>query len=200
MNTKFLSAFIFVPAFLFLSACSSQPIKTQYYALDNYKEALTNKNSIANKSVTKQPSIYLHKVTMTDYLKQSGIVMLKNNHQISIANYYLWAESLEQAIPKVLSQDIAQQCECNVYNYVNSEPKNDKMIGIKLNVNQFGVTENGISVFSGHYQISYQNSDREGKFERFHLTMPQKQAGYYESVKNLRSLLKTLANKIQAAI
>ena len=90
-----------------LVACASNPAQDHYYSLvlasDNELMAI-NENKADRRMI-------VGPIQLARYLDQPGLPIQTSESQIQSANHHFWAEALDEAIAKVLVQDIARHID-----------------------------------------------------------------------------------------
>ncbi len=87
-----------------LAGCAAQPPQDYYYSL-----VLAGDGSARTSTPEPGARLIVGPIHLPRYLNQRGMVMQLDGHQIQTANHHFWAEPLDEAIGKVLVQDIAQR-------------------------------------------------------------------------------------------
>jgi uncharacterized lipoprotein YmbA len=84
-------------AIIFISACGSSP-KTNYYMLST-KDSGTPGNS--------GPALGVGPVELPQYLRRSAMVINRDEHLLTLAEFDRWAEPLEDGITRVVALNLA---------------------------------------------------------------------------------------------
>jgi uncharacterized lipoprotein YmbA len=101
MNSKLLSLTLLVMALL---GCSSSGPATTYYGLFADKTLAAEFDACAN-------SVGIGPVILPGYLKNPAIVSRSEGQQIRVSGYHAWAEPLDDAIARVLANNVSTLCD-----------------------------------------------------------------------------------------
>lgn len=99
INTVKLWAFMGLLS-LVVSGCGSVSTGQQYFVLNNSNQADIS-------MIAGEPKISIRRVKLPDYLNQRTMVRRLENDQIKPLPNQFWAETLSQAIPTVLAQELS---------------------------------------------------------------------------------------------
>lgn len=139
--------------FSLLLGCGSRSPNTEFYILDNPKQTKNVDLDFKNK-------IQFYEVKIPSYLDRPSIVMRNaNNVQLDIATYYVWAESLDLGIERILKNIL--RSELAEYEIMLEQIPNVKNIipQISLNILRFDSTMGSNSVLEAHWILF----DKDGK-------------------------------------
>ncbi len=174
--------FVIITA-LSLSACGAvAPVPTmQHYLLD----VAPKQNSGSAGAQIAQVRV----ISMPDYLNQSSLVMMVDDHRMQIARYHSWADRLNDSVARIVEYEynkrLASGVEIKDCQYCYS---------IALSIEHFYPTSEGDVYLVGYYQ--YETEQRETVKQRFNLSGKMKADGYQAAVAEMRALLVLLSQQI----
>ena len=176
---------------LFLYSCTATPPKVQYYVLEPA-------STTAAPEKIAEPLVAIGPIDLADYLKQPSLAMRQHAHQVTLAQYHVWAENLGQALSRVLVNDLNQQVTS--YRFETRADQNGSLpaLQLKLRVDQFYPTDQHQVVLAGQYWISDTHQFRVRR--SFRLTDDLQQDGYPHAVGKMRQLVSQLAGHISEAL
>ncbi|MGK0440966.1 MAG: putative lipoprotein YmbA [Pseudohongiellaceae bacterium] len=126
--------------------------------------------------------------------------MQMDQNQVRISKSHLWAETLDDALPKAL-QKALQSRTSNYHFYLKSHDwVKDTDYRLRLRFDGFHPNENGEVVSYGRFQIMPSNSDRESLVKEFHFKLDLDKNGYSHAVGKLERLLEIIAGDIVDAM
>ena len=176
-------------ALLHLAACGSSPVSQDRY----YSLVLAADNGNAQGDAKTNARLIVGPIELPDYLSNRGIAMQTGPNRIESANHHFWAESLDTAIAKVLTQDIAGRTDGIKVERESGRWTRDEDCRVRVEFDAFHPTNNSRVVSSGRYWISSEDSSDSQAFSLSHtLTID----GYAHAVDALRSTLELLAQQI----
>lgn len=170
-----------------LSGCVSQSnnLQNQYYLLSSDSQSYVKE--------TYQQVIGIRPVKVAPYINTPGIALLTRENHIRIANQHLWAEQPDQAITRVLHNELDQRLTDSRVDDGSLGRNNDWNYSIATQIDQFHGTETGEAVLSGHWQIK--KNEQVISTYRFNLKQPLVKPGYTSLVIELQGLLSNLAEQ-----
>ncbi|WP_415904425.1 membrane integrity-associated transporter subunit PqiC [Neptuniibacter sp. QD48_55] len=173
-----------------LGGCASQGSnpQSQYYLLSSDSQSYVKE--------TYKQVIGIKPVKVAPYINTPGIALLTRENHIRIANQHLWAEHPDQAITRVLHNELDQQLSNSRVDDGSLGRNSDWNYSIATQIDQFHGTETGEAVLSGHWQIK--QDEQVISTYRFNLKQPLEKPGYSALVRELQNLLSNLAEQ-QAA-
>ncbi len=174
-----------------LAACASAPESKSYYLL-----APPVVSAEISGAGDKRPTLVIESVELAEYLRQSGLVMQSGENQLTISRTHLWAESLDQAVPKALLGQMQQKSENYRFYLKFSDYVSQTDYRLRLHIESLQATDRGEVVASGRYQL-ISNADPANPvsanfYFRQHLTAD----GYAHAVEQMRTLLGQIAGVI----
>jgi uncharacterized lipoprotein YmbA len=178
-------------ALFLITGCSSSPApQTFYYRLND--TARTGR-VIVNPAA---PALVLERVELAGFLMQSGMVIQQGDNQILVSRQHLWAESLDDALPRAL-QDALQSATENYRIYLQGTDfisSSDYML--RLHIDNFQATDDSRAVMSGRYQLMDVRSETEITLRNFSYALDFLEDGYPHAVSRLQLLVESLAATI----
>ena len=169
-----------------LLACGSNPAKDRYYSL-----VLASEPALASESESDIRMI-VGPVQLARYLDQPGLPIQTGASQIQSANHHFWAEPLDEAIAKVLVQDIAQQIDAVQVERDAGQWTPAAHCRVRIEFDKFHATSDSKVVTTGRYWLHRANSSVVTKKE-FNIVKTLSDDGYANAVRQLRTSLGTLA-------
>lgn len=163
-------------ALLFLMAgCAGQsPTDKHYYWLNS--GLVSESGVVANFEV---------KINLASYLRQPGIVLAKQEHELQLANYHLWAEPLNRAIRSHLK-----------YRLEDAQLKD--VDWVQIDIRQLHGSVQGQVLLDAKWHVMM-NCKLEAQAS-FNQTLAQPQAGYRALVSSHQELLRQLSQSIAKAL
>lgn len=179
---------------LLLTACSSSvEAPLSYYRLDDATPAAIRAPATA-------PTLVLDRVTVADFLRQTGLVLQTGSNELQISRQHRWAESLEQALPRSLQSQLQRQTQSYRVLLQGSDFISHADFALRIHIDGFHLLGNGEALLSGQYQLIDENARMELKADAFRLTADLRQDGYPHAIQQLQGLLTTLATRIHAEL
>lgn len=176
-------------ALLQLIACGSGPVQQdRYYSL---VLAATNADVPANEAASAR--LVVGPIELPSYLRNRGIAMQTGPNRIESANHHFWAEPLDEAIAKVLVQDIAKRVDGIAVERESGRWTPDADCRVRVEFDAFHPTSDSRVVSSGRYWIL---SGDSSETRTFGMSQTLTIDGYAHAVDALRSTLELLAQQI----
>jgi uncharacterized lipoprotein YmbA len=125
-------------------------------------------------------------------------LLQRQSGQLYVTKYQVWAEPLDQAIGRAMVNYLNQSQHSFRAQSQLLIPCRQDCFRVKLLVEQFYPTEQGVVVFSGKYQL-FQDNNLIAQ-QDFNLQQAQTTDGYAMSVKSLHQLTVKLASQIQRQV
>jgi len=138
--------------FSLLLGCGVRSPNPEYYILDNPKQTIHNEVDFANK-------IQFAAVNIPSYLDRKSIVMRNaNNVQLNIAEYHVWAESVDLGIGRIL-KGVLRQGLIKYEIMLEQVPSIKNIPQISLNILRFDSTMGSNSVLEAHWVLFDENGE-----------------------------------------
>ncbi len=182
--------FLFISvALAHLAACGSGPVvQDRYYSL-----VLAADSGDVSGGETANARLIVGPVELPSYLSNRGIAMQMGPNRIESANHHFWAEPLDEAIAKVLTQDIAERTDGIDVESESGRWTPEEDCRVRVEFDAFHPTNNSRVVSSGRYWIS---SEYSSDSQAFSLSRSLTIDGYAHAVDVLRSTLEELSQQI----
>jgi uncharacterized lipoprotein YmbA len=206
INMKIVTICLFMALF---SSCTSKPLSVRYYLLHTPEIKVSN-TTLVTKSTTSTPTktkpiAVLQSLDVADYLRQSSLVMQVDQHQLYYSRQDVWAEKLQSSFYKALLQDLNATGQRN---YVASDSPNatQAAAAVTIRLDHFHATDSSTVVSSGRYWLSGNNQQIDkvinltSSSHVFFFESDLKQDGYAAAVKQMRTLVTSLATQIEKDI
>ena len=179
---------------LLLAACGSIP-ETHYYVL-------SSPNLIDLRSADESRGaevVGVGRISFPDYLKQHGLVMQTDDHQIRAANYHLWGEPLEQGIRRVLFRHLSEAMpDFRIESRRANETQFDYRLDIELE--SFHGTAHGLVVLHGRWTVYAVEDRRRLASESFSFDRTLTDSGYQAMVEAQAGLLADLSRSLSTSV
>lgn len=177
---------------LVLVGCaSSSSSRLNYYLLDSGGSALTGPERVSEK----RPLLLLGDVTLSEFLRQSSLLVQLEDHQMHYALQHVWAEPLEEAIPKALLKDLRQRSNDLNFERGSTEWFGKERYRLKIQIDQFYPDAQQQVVLSGRYWLTTVEGG-ETVARDFLFTDSLTQDGYGHAVVKMRRLVALLADNL----
>jgi uncharacterized lipoprotein YmbA len=174
-----------------LSSCSSTATKPTYYVLASAQAAMSEKQPDLNR-----PLVIIQPIHLADFLKQTGLVIQTQEHQLQYAHSHLWAENLGEGITKALLQDLnSADLDYTVsadYRWLADKARYE----IQISIDQFNATDDSTVVMSGSYWVIDTQTKAIAVNRDFNYHQDLQENGYEHAVSKLRELIAQLSLNI----
>jgi uncharacterized lipoprotein YmbA len=176
---------------LVLSACAATPVELSYYMLASPVPRVENIRELSDK-----PTIVIESVELAAFLRQPGFVIQSGNNQLEVSKRHLWAESLEQAVPKVLFRQLQLQSRDYVYyvKFMDFVPRTDYRL--RLHIDNLQATDSGDVIAAGRYQLIANTDTTKSVTADFYFTRDLEEDGHDHAVQQLRILIGDIAEAV----
>jgi uncharacterized lipoprotein YmbA len=176
---------------LLIQACTAPAQKVNYYLLHSAIEAKESAAPDDSKTVV------LEKIQLTDYLKQSSLVMQLQQHELYFSRLDLWAEKLDTGIASAMLADLNQASSDMRFIQYTSPQALRSDYRLIVQVEHFLATDTSQAIVSGRYWMVDQKTNQPLLTETFYLNTALELDGYAHAVEKLRELLGNLSKNIQ---
>ena len=175
-----------------LTACSSNPTTYEHYVLNS-----TDNKIESTKNVPAQGKAFvIESVELSRFLSNAGLVLQTAPNKLIISTSHLWAENLDQAIPKTLLKDFQHLSDDYAFYLKNHKWLGDDTYHLHLRIDNFHATQSAQVVLSGRYQILKANRKKQPLVKDFQFNQALTEDGYQHSVTKMNVLLNYLAEDI----
>jgi len=171
-----------------LVACGSQPARDNFYSLMLVNEKVAQ--TVPSDEATAQ--LIVGPIRLANYLSQPGLAIQTESNQIQMANRHFWAESLDEAIAKVLVRDIANMTPTLLVDRDAGQWTSEGDCRIRVEFDKFHATSQSMVVVAGRYWLHQTGRSRPWK-KAFDIQRSLTTDGYTHAVHQLRLALDTLA-------
>ena len=180
-------------AVMLLASCASSAPNLNYYLLDSGQA--TNIVGDSNVNAERKPLVLVGDVTLSEFLRQSSLLVQLEDHEMHYALNHVWAEPLLDAIPKALLKDLRHDGAEFNFERGTTEWFGKEAYRVKFQIDQFHPNAQQQVVLSGRYWIT-DNESGETDARDFSLTDNLTQDGYGHAVVKMRRLLTALAKQV----
>jgi uncharacterized lipoprotein YmbA len=180
------SIFLLLSAFTVFACTNTAPAPTmQYYLLDT----ASDKSS----ADALEDAVSIELAYLPDYLNQTSLVMLIDEHKMEVARFHSWADRLADSIARVI------EYESHRILLERTTPSRCKACyDLRLSIEHFYPSAQGDVFLSGYYE--YTDMKEKTRRVRFSIKDEMLQDGYQEAVKTMRQMLVTLSMQITQEI
>jgi uncharacterized lipoprotein YmbA len=142
MRGPMLMKSVSIALLLLLTACSGQPVPTQYYLMrsDNVPES---------RAVAPSENYALGMVAIASYIDQPGMVLEMEGGQIRPALHHKWAEPMSRSVRSFLQAEISEQLGETLFP-VDVSPAE---ILVEIKVDQLHGTRDGKALLSAYWWL-----------------------------------------------
>lgn len=169
-----------------LTGCGSTPPEDRYYSL---VLQAADEGAVAT-SESADVVVNLTHIDLPAFLDSRAMVLQTGANEVEIAQHNFWAESLDEAIGKVLVRDIAQSSRRID---IARNTQRDAACELRVEFDRFHATDSGRVLASGRYVLSSGNVTRQSGFD---VSQRLSTDGYASAVVALRRSLADLATHI----
>ena len=178
---------------LALSACASSGKQVKYYSLTLNSEYQSSDHT--NRVGTDKHHIVVDPIHLAKFLRQDGLVMQIGEHEIVTANYHRWAEPLEDAISKLLVQELNAKSNSYQFGRMVGQWNQNAILNLRLEFDKFHATDNAQIVASGRYWF-YEKNKFLGVDQSFDISIGLTRDGYLHAVEKLEQVIGKLSEQI----
>jgi len=185
----------FAACVLFIGACSSGPVPIEYYLLSS---PASQQSSVA--VPCKVPySMVIESVELASFLRQSGLVYQTAANKLTVSKTHLWAENLDQSLPKALVGYLRQLAgDCHFY-LKGHDWYSDEDYRVRLRVDHMQATTGGEVISSGHFQVIDSRGRSPAVTREFSFSRELEENGYAHAVVKMDLLVREIAESILQA-
>lgn len=181
----------FAAATLLLFACSSTPVKTQYFTLTGARP---------DSGLTIQAERWgVGPIQLPGQLQRRQIVSSGKSQQVQVASHKVWAEGLDALLARVIAQDMAVQLQnANVWSYPWSgqRPERQVVVSIETLSGRLG----GEVVLAAKWKLFGDSGRTEQTAGHVYLTQQATDNSYDAYVATINGLVHDLATQIANAV
>lgn len=182
----------FIICILMLSACSSAPVKVDYYLLDKDVSAYQN-----TADTTSLPQLSISRIKLADYLNQPQLAILQNDNRIYYASQHLWAESLYNNIRRSLVNELGKTSKYQVR--LISDPSNGNPdYQLDIQIDHLVATDNAKVILAGKFWLMKANKVLTRR--DFYLQKDLTNSGFSHAIEQQRLLITELSQQIDTTL
>ena len=174
-----------------LVGCASNPEPKSYYRLA--PPVVTGEESGPEDM---RPTFVIESVDLAEYLRQSGLVIQSGENQLVISRTHLWAESLDEAVPKAMLAQLQQKSSDYRFYLKFSDYIDRTDYRLRLHIESLQATEGGEVVAAGRYQIVSSADSANPLSANFYFRQDLNADGYGHAVEQMQVLLGQIADAI----
>lgn len=174
-----------------VTACASNNSPVTYYLLDT-----TAPVAEAGGTRTDRQTLVIEYVELSEYLRQSGLVLQTGDNQLTVSRSHLWAENLDQALPKALLRQLQQQSQDYAFYLKSADWVNQTDYRLRLHVENLQATDRGEVVTSGRFQLISIADTAHPVSAGFHFQRDLDQDGYAHAVEQMQRLVGQIADAV----
>ncbi len=182
-----------------LFACASSNKQVKYYSLtlnNDHHSLLTTANNSAN---IEQPRVVVGPIHLAKFLRQGGLVVQIGEHEVNTANYHRWAEPLEEAIAKLLVQELNSRSDTYQFARRVGQWNQNATLHLGLEFDKFHATDKAKTVTSGRYWF-YEKNNILKMNQTFYVSESLTHDGYLHAVEKLEQGIGRLSDQIIASL
>ncbi len=182
---------------LALSGCASSDKQVKYYSLTLNSEYQSSDHT--SRVGTNKPHVVVAPIHLAKFLRQDRLVMQIGEHEIVTAYYHRWAEPLEDAISKLLVQELNAKSNSYQFGRMVGQWNQNTTFNLKLEFDKFHATDNAQIVASGRYWFHEKNKFL-GVDQSFVISIDLTRDGYLHAVEKKEQVIGELSEQIIESI
>lgn len=184
-----------VGIFLYVTGCTSGPVPIEYYLLN----APPGAEPAASVSCDQSQPMLIESVELSSFLRQPGLVLQRGPNKVVVSNTHLWAENLDNALPKALMKDLQQLSGGCRYYLKGHDWVSGEHYRLFLRVDNLQATTAGEVITSGRFQIVDSTGQQPPTMKEFSFSRDLVEDGYTHAVVQLELLVRQIAASILQA-
>lgn len=182
---------IFLTVCFFVFGCTTPSKTTSFYTLNE-----PEKPENVTYQVSNQKMLLIERISLADYLRQSGIVVKNTNNKVSLSSNHRWAEGLESSLSRVIRSQLEHKLSHFRVENLDMQWQEKIDLRMKIEVGNFELdnTENK-AVLGGRFWLLGEH----GKLLRsrqFLIRKPLDTNGFEHAVSKLEAALEDLAEQM----
>ena len=190
LNVARLFALVLIASPL-LTSCSNSPLNVDYYTLTY---PITEKaGSVAHPA--KRKLVLIESVSLSEYLRQQGLVTQSNSNQLKFSEQHRWAEKLDEAIMRSMLSHLEMQRPDLRFEGFRGRWKLEPAQRINLEITHFQVLAKGETKVAGRYWV-FDGDNRLMEKSTFSILKPLTEDGFKNAVAQFDQSLTELASRI----
>lgn len=173
------------------AGCASNAAPVTYYLLTPAApvvETGTRRDS--------RQTLVIEQVELSEYLRQSGLILQVGDNQLTVSRSHLWAERLDQAFPKALLRELQRRSQDYAFYLKSSDYVSRTDYRLRLHVENLQATDRGEVVTTGRYQLIPAVDAAHPVSADFHYRRDLDHDGYPHAVEQLQALVGQIAGAV----
>ncbi len=176
-----------------LAGCASSPVVIKHYVLGG------DSVSVQDSAQTADKTLVIESIKLAGFLRQSGLVMQKDTNQLHLSKTHLWAEPLDDALPKALQIALQQQSDKYIYYLKPVDWINKTDFRLRLRIDNLHATNKGEVIASGRYQL-ISTTTQQPLVKDFSFKRDLDADGYAHAVQKIDELIKLIAADVLSSM
>jgi len=180
---------------LLVAGCATEGIQTRFYTLNG-----PNIHQLKEERGGERPVLLIESISLSDYLRQQGIVVKNTEHRLSISNNHRWAESLENSLSRTVRMELEKRLTQYRIENQNTSWKTKPKLRLKIEVNRFeldNVTKQAVCY--GRLWFFDESGELQSSF-RYSIEENLEEGGFEHAVAKLELTVGKLADIITANV
>lgn len=177
------------------SGCASNTTPVTYYLLAPTVPAPETGNHRENR-----PTLVIEDVELSEYLRQSGLILQSGDNRLTVSRSHLWAEGLDQAVPKALLGQLQRQSQDYAFYLKSADYVSQTNYRVRLHVENLQATDRGEVITSGRFQLISIADAARPVSSVFHFERDLDNDGYAHAVEQLQALVGQIAGAVLDAL
>ena len=143
-----------------------------------------------------RPTLVIEDVELSEYLRRAGLVLQTGDNQLTVSRTHLWAEGLDQAVPKALLGQLQRQSQDYAFYLKSADYVSRTDYRLRLHVENLQATDRGEVVTSGRFQLISNADAARPVASTFHFRRDLADDGYAHAVEQLQALVGQIAGAV----
>lgn len=193
---NFLTSMAALASIFVLCACTSAPVTIEYYRLG----ASVDSKPSPKTGEDAETSVLLERVQLAGFLRQPGLVIQRGKNQLHLSKTHLWAEQLDQALPKVLQAKLQQLSSGYIYHLNPLRGLEPTDYRLSVRIDSLHASDEGEVIAEGRYQLISAKRLNKMTVRHFSFKRDLDQDGHSHAVAKIESLIELIAEDISSTI
>lgn len=143
-----------------------------------------------------RPTLVIENVELSEYLRQSGLILQSGDNRLTVSRSHLWAERLDEALPKALLRELQRQSQDYAFYLKSTDYVSRTDYRLRLQVENLQATDRGEVVTSGRFQLIPGMGAARPVSADFLFRRDLDQDGYAHAVERLQVLVGQIAQAV----
>jgi len=170
-----------------LVGCRSAEMPLTWYVL-----APTPATALAAPTpVDSGPALVIERIELAEFLRQAGLVLQTGPQQLQLSRQHLWAQGLDEALPRLLLQELQRQTAQHRI-LLATDHAQAPAWRLRLQLDAFHALDSGEVVCAGRFQL-IDTATGNSRVREFHLREGLQDNGHAHAVGQLAGLTRELA-------